>query len=143
MLPADPAHLANFLAESAERALGYSQAKQRACAIAALSRLALIPSPWGGETVAGCAPASAALAAAGVGAGRAQSSDTRSPLRTIPPRPPPPARTATRLRRAAGLGRQAGAGAWISAILSGAPLRWDCLQETRLGDAVLLPAMSR
>ena len=44
-LTADHAHFANFLAESAEGARGCFQPKQRACAIAAFSRLALLASP--------------------------------------------------------------------------------------------------
>ena len=43
-LPADEGHFANLLA-AAVPALGYSQAKQRACAIAALGELARCPSP--------------------------------------------------------------------------------------------------
>ena len=52
-LPADPAHFANFLAESAEGSRGYAQTKQWAGAIDAISRLALLPSPAGDETVSG------------------------------------------------------------------------------------------
>ena len=44
-LPADPTHFANFLAEAAAGARGNTQSEQRACAIAALSTLAGVPSP--------------------------------------------------------------------------------------------------
>ena len=44
-LPADPTHFATFLAEAAAGARGDTQSKQQACAIAAFSALAGVPSP--------------------------------------------------------------------------------------------------
>ena len=91
VLQADPDHFANFLAESAERAQGCSQTKQslRACAITAFSCLAaLLPSPYRDKTVAGMRAGipvseSVALAAAGIGAGRAGAQSYDLQLRGI------------------------------------------------------------
>ena len=117
----------SVLARPAEIARGHSQAKQRACAVAALGRLAQAPPSSGDETVAGvrsAAPASAALAAARIEAGpnlglrHPRCGRSPPPLRRI--RPPSP----RRLRRAAGPGRRAGAGACaalISATLAAPP----------------------
>ena len=142
-LPADPAHFANFLAESAEGSRGYTQTKQRACAIAAFSRLALLPSPSGDETVSGVR-AGIRRTRCGGRRGRARPifsyeipapDDLASPPRRQRPR-------GSNVLPASVDKRGLAHAARISAIMSGAALRWDCLQEAQLGDVVILPEMA-
>ena len=142
-LPADPANFANFLAESAEGSRGYTQTKQRACAIAAFSRLALLPSPAGDGTVSGVR-AGIRRTRCGGRRGRARPifsyeipapDDLASPPRRQRPR-------GSNVLPASVDKRGLAHAARISAIMSGAALRWDCLQEAQLGDVVILPEMA-
>ena len=154
LLPADPARLADFLAESAEGARGHAQSKPRECAVAAFGRLARPPSPAGicRETRRrrGCALSRAGirrhqlawdalrLRASGPGAPHPRSRDPRCGRS----RAPPSARTP---RIAASRGRQAGAGACrpksppsepFTALIDSAALRWDAILDPRIAAIV-------
>jgi len=134
-LPAEPGHFANFLAEMAERDVGSTQSKQRACAIRAISAVAGVRSPLADEDVD----------AVRRGIRRSLRGGRRGSARPIyaheiPAEPPasPPSRGRGRwalmpvsVRRRA----RAQATRHMS-VLSGASLRFDDLQEGQLGDVL-------
>ena len=135
-LPACPAHFANFLAETAEGARSYSQTKTRVCAISALSLVARLPSPSKVEDVR--------EVRAGVRRTRCVRRGQATPVFTheIPAASalPSPPRGGGRPRSwplsAEKRGREQTVRA--SALMGGAGLRYDCLQEAQLGDAIVL-----
>ena len=114
-LPADPTHFANFLAEAAAGARGNTQSEQRACAIAALSTLAGVPSPADDPPVSG-------VPSGGRGAGRARSSAT-----SFLPRAPSPGPTG------AGVGPAAAGPGWPP------PVRKRALAQAMRCAAILEP----
>ena len=144
-LPADPSHFANFLAEAAAGASGHTQTKQRACAIAALSELARVPSLTGADMVR---DVRAGLRRTLVGTrGRARpifSFELPSPG-SLPPLPhgrgggprrmaPGDAVAPMSVRK-----RAREQAVRCSAMLEAAALRFDDLVEGQIGDAVVLP----
>ena len=134
ILPADPAHFANFLSEAAKDEAGGPQTKQRSCAITALSAVAGVSSPTADELVD----------LIRVSIRRDHRGGRRGGSRPIypheipaTPSSPPPARE--RSREAAqplSVRRRARAQATHHmAILSAGALRFDGVHEAQLGDA--------
>ena len=136
-LPACPAHFANFLAESAEGARSYSQTKQRVCAIRAISAIARLPSPAGAEDEV--------EVRAGVRRSRCFRRGQATPVfsHEIPAAEalPSPPRVGGRPRAWPLSVEKRGRAQTVraAALMSGAGLRYDCLQEAQLGDAIILP----
>ena len=131
-LPADPELFAQYLVERAGS--GYSQTKQRCCAIEALSTIAGVPSPTTSPVVRA------------VRTGLLRTLVTRRPKVTpifaaeiphgIGDRAPPKGRGSPG-RRA----RMRNAVVRHMAVLSTGALRFDDVQEAQLGDARLFPGM--
>ena len=144
-LPADPAHFANFLAESAVGALGNTQTKQRSCGIHALSVLANVPSPLGDGFV--CDVRSGLRRTLRGTRGRARPVFSYE-LPAAANLPSPPSGRGGGPRRLspggavapASVRKRAQAQALrCAAILEAAGLRFDDIVEGQIGDAVVLP----
>jgi hypothetical protein len=145
-LPADPAHFANFLAEAAAGASGNTQTKQRACAIAALSAVAHVPSP-GGDVLVRDVRAGLRRTLRGT-RGRARPIFSYE-LPTAGSLPLPGGRGGGPRRLAPGDAtaplsvrkRAREQAVRCSAVLEGAALRYDDLAEGQIGDAIILPEL--
>ena len=144
-LPADPSHFANFLAEAASGSSGHTQTKQRACAIAALSALARVPSPAEDALVADVRSGLRRTLRGTRGRARPIFSYELPTAAALPPLPSGRGGGPRRLTpggAAAPLSvrkRAREQAVRCSAVLGGAALRFDDLREGQIGDAVVLP----
>jgi hypothetical protein len=144
-LPADPSHLANFLAEAATGASGHTQSKQLACAIAALSALARVPSPGEDATVQDVRAGLCSILRGTRGRARPTFSFKLPVTAALPPLPggrgggqrrlaPGEAAAPLSVRK-----RAREQAVRCSAVLEGASLCYDDIVEGQIGDAIVLP----
>jgi hypothetical protein len=144
-LPADPSHFANFLAEAAGGTSGHTQTKQRACAIAALSALARVPSPADDPLVQDVRTGLRRTLRGTRGRARPIFSYELPEAGSLPPLPdgrgggprrlaPGDATSPFSVRK-----RAREQAVRCSAVLEGAALRYDDIVEGQIGDAVVLP----